>query len=424
MLSQLQKKLRLNAKTKLYGLAAALPAALIVFSPILNSERSVASLGQLRNWGLSNTVGNSHIHAVDAWKLEEGSRDIVVAVIDTGLDATHPDLKANLWREKGTNNYGWDFVTNKPNPVDDHSHGTHVAGILGAALNQKAGISGVAHKVSIMAVKYYSEKNSGAENLKNSIKALNYAIDHGANIINYSGGGPEFSSEEYAALKRARDKGILLVAAAGNERQNTDVPENFYYPCAYRLENIVCVAAINIHNDMLASSNWGKVHVDVAAPGENILSTVPGGKYAYMSGTSQATAFVTGLAALLLSKNHGLKPEQVRELIRASADKLPNLKEKVLSGGKVNAYTALAQLEKSKAPAVNVAKAEPKSLELDNNKATERATAARIQAINKAVSRKLKRPATISGMSAKPRPTSHRQRTQRGGVSTSAHTKL
>ncbi|MBI3555369.1 MAG: S8 family serine peptidase [Deltaproteobacteria bacterium] len=351
--------LKLKYKVKFLALVAALPAALIVASPVLNSERSVASLNQFRNWGLENTVGNSHIHAVDAWKLEEGSRDVVVAVVDTGLDANHPDIKANLWHEKGTNNYGYDFVAGKPNPIDDHSHGTHVAGILGAALNAKAGISGVAHKVSIMAVKYYSEKNTGAENLRNSIKALNWAIDHGAHIINYSGGGPEFSGEEYAALKRARDKGILLVAAAGNERQNSDLPENYYYPCAYRLENIICVAAINIHNDMLPSSNWGKVRVDVAAPGENILSTVPGAKYSYMSGTSQATAFVTGEAALLLSKNSKLRPDQIRDIIRANVDPLPSLKDKVFSGGKVNAYAALASLDRAGRAAQTVVSLKP-----------------------------------------------------------------
>lgn len=353
-----------RALNKFLSLFAVLPALLIVATPIMNPERYVASLSQFKNWGLMNSVGDSHIHALEAWKLEEGSRDIVVAVIDTGIDPTHPDIKPNLWKDKNTGVYGWDFVTNKPNPIDDHSHGTHVAGIMGAALNAKAGISGVARRVSIMAVKYYSDKNSGAENLKNSIKALNWAIDHGANVINYSGGGPEYSSEEFTALKRARDKGILLVAAAGNERQNTDLVANYYYPCAYRLDNIICVAAINIRNEILSSSNWGKARVDVAAPGENILSTVPGGKYKHMTGTSQATAFVSGLAALMLSKDRTLKPEQIRDLVRSSADKIASLKERVYSGGKVNAHAALAALERSrvKRSPVVLVKSEPSLL--------------------------------------------------------------
>lgn len=355
-------------KLKFLSLAATLPALLIVASPMFSS-RGVASVAQFKNWGLQNSVGDSHIHALDAWKLEKGSHDITVAVIDTGIDPTHPDIKPNLWKDKNTGIYGWDFVTNKPNPSDDHGHGTHVAGILGAAMNAKQGIAGVAHKVSIMPVKYYSEKNDGATNLKNSIKALNWAIDHGAKIINYSGGGPEFSAEEFAALKRARDKGVLLVAAAGNERENTDLVENYYYPCAYRLDNIICVAATNIRNEILSSSNWGKQRVDVAAPGENILSTVPGSKYSYMTGTSQATAFVAGLAALMLSKDRSLKPDQIRDIIRASVDRLPNLKEKVYAGGKVNAYSALTALERHmlqrKRPDVQIAKSVEKKLIAD-----------------------------------------------------------
>ncbi|MGE4233129.1 MAG: S8 family peptidase [Bacteriovoracia bacterium] len=330
----------------------ALQVAVVGFSFVLTlalESKTLASIshiqGQLRNWGLVNSLTNSHIHALDAWKIEEGSKDVVVAVIDTGIDPNHPDLKHNLW--KGENGmYGWDFVTNTPNPKDEHGHGTHVAGILGAALNAKAGISGVAHHVSIMPVRYYSDRNSGYENLQNSIKALNWAIDHGAKVINYSGGGPEFSQEEFDALKRAKDKGIILVAAAGNEHENTDLPKNYYYPCAYkRLDNILCVAAINIRNQLLPSSNWGKTSVDVAAPGENILSTAPGGRYTYLSGTSQATAFVTGMVALMLSKKKNLTPTEIRQVIRSTVDRIPALKDRVMSGGKVNAANALAALD-------------------------------------------------------------------------------
>jgi thermitase len=238
----------------------------------------------LRNWGLANNTARSHISAVDAWKLEEGNRQIVVAVIDTGIDPKHPDLVQNLWRDPSSLKlkepiFGWDFVRNKPNPTDEHRHGTHVAGIIGATFNAKAGVSGVAHRVSIMPVRYYSEANDGKVNLANTIKALNYAIDHGARIINYSGGGPEFANDEYQAIKRAEAKGILLVAAAGNDHQNTDLVQNSYYPAAYHLSNIITVAATDIHNNLLPSSNWGRKGVDVAAPGENIFSTIPGGRF-------------------------------------------------------------------------------------------------------------------------------------------------
>ena len=298
---------------------------------------------QLKNWGIANTRAASSVQAIDAWGVEEGSRDIIVAVIDTGLDSTHVDLKANVWHDKDQS-YGWNYVSNSANPTDEHGHGTHVAGIIGAIANPKTGVSGVAQKVSIMSVKYYSERNSGAVNLKNTVKAIDYAVTHGARIINYSGGGPEFSEDEYLAIKKAEAKGVLFVAAAGNERQDTDVPENYYFPSAYRLTNIISVAATDIQNKLIRSSNWGKTKVDVTAPGENIYSTLPNGRYGYMTGTSQATAFVTGIAALLLAKDPTLTPARIREIIRASADNIPDLKEKVAAGGRANAYKALLAL--------------------------------------------------------------------------------
>jgi subtilisin family serine protease len=313
-----------------------------------------------RNWGLTNDQSNSHISILDAWKIEEGSRNVVVAVIDTGLDADHPDLKGNVWTdpaapktvldplkkfpERTKPTYGWNFVSNEANPRDDHGHGTHVAGIIGAIANPKAGIAGVAKRVSIMSVKYYSDANPGPVNLRNTVRAINYAVDHGAKIINYSGGGPEFSKDEFEAIKRAESKGVLFVAAAGNEQQDTDKAENAYYPSAYRLSNILSVAATDINNKLLKSSNWGKSKVDVAAPGENIYSTLPNGRYGYMTGTSQATAFVSGMAALLLSKDPYLTPVQLKELIKKSVDRIPQLEEKLATGGRVNAYKALVAL--------------------------------------------------------------------------------
>lgn len=308
---------------------------------------------ELKNWGLNNSQAKSHIDAVDAWKIGEGSRDIVVAVIDTGIDPKHKDLADNIWHDPNNKTivvYGWNFVDNQANPFDYHGHGTHVAGIIGAINDPKAGISGVVHKVSIMPVKYYSDSNTGSVNLANTVKALNYAIDHGARIINYSGGGPEFSPDEYMAIKKAEARGVLVVAAAGNEHQDIDVRENFYYPSAYGTSNIISVAATDIKNNLLPSSNWGKKKVDVAAPGGNIYSTLPNGRFDYMTGTSQATAFVTGIAALLLSQDPKLKPEEIRSLIIASVDHLPQLESKTVSGGRVNAYQALLGLKSKNKP--------------------------------------------------------------------------
>ncbi len=294
----------------------------------------------LRNWGLESGENSSHINARKAWRISKGSKRVVVAIIDTGIDPTHADLKDNICRTNGE--YGFDFVTNKKNPGDAHGHGSHVAGIVGAtARNASAGASGVAPNICIMAVRYYSDTASGAQNLANTVKAINYAVDHGANVINYSGGGAEFSAAEMKAIQRAEAKGVVFVAAAGNEYQDTDKSGNAYFPAAYGLSNIIAVAGTNQKGELLPSSNWGKKHVHVAAPGENIYSTLPKGKYGYLTGTSQATAFVSGLAALILSEIPGLKPYEVRDIIMKTASKSAALEGKIASGGRIDAYAAL-----------------------------------------------------------------------------------
>lgn len=325
--------------------------SLFLTSTALGQEENRTSIeNPIKNWGLINSLAKSHIDAPTAWTLQDGKKSIVVAVIDTGIDVTHKDLAGNIWHDpKHPSHYGWDFMTNTPNPIPEISHGTHVAGIIGASLDLQNGVSGVTHHVSLMSLKFYSDYNLGYVNLQNTVKALNYAIDHGARIINYSGGGPEFSESEYLAMKRAESKGILVVAAAGNDHRNTDLFQNYYYPAAYRLTNIIAVAATDVHNNLLLSSNWGATKVDVCAPGENIYSTLPRengrSKFGYMSGTSQATAFVSGLAALLLSQDPHLTPQQIKKIILKSVDKFPQLQGKVVSGGRINAYQALVILK-------------------------------------------------------------------------------
>jgi thermitase len=310
------------------------------------SSAQIASF-KAKNWGLENSASNIE----KAWSVTQGSSNVIVAVIDTGIDANHPDLKANLWKAPSQNGrpssgnvYGWDFVTKSSNPTDQHGHGTHIAGIIGAIANPKTGTAGVTQNVQIMPVRYYSETAPGNVNLANTIKALHYAIDNGAKIINYSGGGPEYSEEEFQAMKKASDKGVLIVAAAGNEHHNTDAEENRYYPAAYQLKglnNIITVASIDSQSKLLPSSNWGVKSVDVAAPGEGILSTIPGGRYGKMTGTSQATAFVSGVAALILSKQPALTPSQVKDIIMKNVTLVANLRGKIASNGKIDAYKAL-----------------------------------------------------------------------------------
>jgi thermitase len=317
-----------------------------------------------RNWGLMGTNGQSDIKVNSAWSISQGDRNVVVAIVDTGIDVKHADLNANIWRNPGEtgldskgrdkatngidddgNGYvddvnGWDFVNDKAIVVDNHGHGTHIAGIVGAVGGNGIGVSGVCPKVSLMALKYYDPTSKGNDNLRNTVRAIRYAVKMGAQIINYSGGGTEPNDDEFEAIKFAKDKGVLFVAAAGNERSNSDLAP--YYPADYNLSNIISVTAIDSAAKVLKTSNYGTKSVHLAAPGEGIYSTLPGGNYGLMTGTSQATAFVTGVAALILAHNKEFTADQVKKQIIATADELPELRDKTITSGKLNSYAALA----------------------------------------------------------------------------------
>ncbi|MFK8137172.1 MAG: S8 family peptidase [Bdellovibrionales bacterium] len=314
-------------------------------------------------WGM-NGSSKADIYTNKAWNISRGDRKIVVAIIDTGIDKMHPDLKNNLWKNPGETGkdafgkdkasngidddkngfiddvHGWNFVGNDNKLTDNHGHGSHVAGIVGAEGGNNIGISGVSPEVSLMVLKYYDPKVRFNDNLGNTIKAIQYANKMGAHIINYSGGGLEFSRREFNAIKESRDKGILFVAAAGNEASNSDTSN--YYPADYNLDNIISVTAVNPNAKVLASSNYGKGSVHIAAPGENIYSTLPGNKYGHMTGTSQATAFVTGVAVLVQANNADFDYLQVTQQILRTADQMPGLKQKTKTSGKLNSYAALA----------------------------------------------------------------------------------
>jgi subtilisin family serine protease len=204
-----------------------------------------------------------------------------------------------------------------------------------------------------MILKYFDPKSKGNDNLKNTVRAIRYAVDMGANIINYSGGGIDPNDEEFSAVKYAEDHGVLFVAAAGNEHSNSDV--DHYYPADYNLSNIISVTAIDAVAKVLHSSNYGTKTVHIAAPGEGIYSTLPGGNYGFMTGTSQATAFVSGVAALILSHNKDFSSDQVKKQIVATADEIPGLRDKTVSGGKLNSYAALAM--QPAIPATGIARA-------------------------------------------------------------------
>lgn len=314
----------------------------IVLAVSLLSQTSFAGYsesllkGKFSSWGIDPTL-NSSINLKNSWKAFKKQKDIVVAVVDTGIEKNHPFLKDNVVGSNfkpSSSNYGIDFSTSKLTytPKDTHGHGTHVAGI----------IKSIFPEVKLFALKYYSPKASGQANLEATIKALRYAVDKNVDIINYSGGGPESSKEELSILKEAERKGILVIAAAGNERSNIDSKKNAYYPASYGLSNIITVGAHDKSNKLISASNWGSKSVDIAAPGQRIKSAIPGKGAGFMTGTSQATAFVSGVAALIKSNYPQFNYSQIRNIIISSSTKVKTLKGKILGAGKLNASNALA----------------------------------------------------------------------------------
>lgn len=269
-------------------------------------------------WGLSSALG---IDAPRAWELSTGDSNAVVAVLDTGVDYTHEDLAANMWtnpQEVASNGidddgngyvddvYGINAITGAAapgNPMDDHFHGTHVAGTIGARGDNGIGVVGVNQQVKIMALKFLSSSGSGA--LGDAIRALNYLIDMklrgdvNVRVVNNSWGGSGYSAPMRIAIERARDAGIIFVAAAGNANSDNDVLPT--YPAGYDVNNVVSVLALTSAQERAGYSNFGAYTVHIAAPGSSVLSTVPGNGYATYSGTSMATPHVSGALALLMA---------------------------------------------------------------------------------------------------------------------------
>lgn len=303
--------------------------------PTLPFSKEVLS-SEYASWGVEPTNVKSSINLIPAWTEFKKKKEIIVAVIDTGIDPTHPYLKNNLYVPAGSPsafNFGIDFSksrVSKNQPTDDHGHGTHVSGI----------IKSVYPDVKILALKYYNPKASGQDNLNSTIAALKYAVDSNVDIINYSGGGPEPALEELKILKEAERKGILVVAAAGNEESNIDVKANAYYPASYNLTNIITVTAHDQNLKMLNSSNWGKKSVDISAPGHRIKSALPKSRAGFLTGTSQATAFVSGAAALLMGQYPSLTTPEIKAIIKQSAKKEFTLAARCASGGRLDAGKA------------------------------------------------------------------------------------
>ncbi|EPZ49716.1 peptidase, S8/S53 family [Bacteriovorax sp. BAL6_X] len=294
------------------------------------------------SWGIKNNFAQGSINLPGALKKLTTQKEVVVAVIDTGIDPTHPFLKDNIYVPKGDasiTNFGLDFskgASNVNTPYDKNRHGTHVSGI----------IKSVFPNVKILSLKYYNRHASGKDNLNSTIKALRYAVDLGVDIINYSGGGPEPDLEELEILKKAERKGIIVVAAAGNEQENIDNKKTAYFPASYKLSNIITVTAHDQSMKILNSSNWGAQTVDVSAPGYKINSAIPTSRNGLLTGTSQATAFVSGVAAMLKAGYPGLSAKQIKKIISITAKKEITFNGKVKSSGRVDATAAVELAEK------------------------------------------------------------------------------
>ena len=309
----------------------------------------------LVNSGQRDGRGKADISAALAWSKTHGSEKVVVAVLDSGVDYTHPDLMDNMWLRPGDipaymdeqlgavdDARGFNAIDNLRDPMDDNGHGTHCAGIIGAVGNNGEGIAGINWRVEIMPLKFMS--STGIGTTKDAIEAINYVIDRKragvpVRVISASWGSTRRSKALEDVIRKAGQEGILFVAASGNSSADTDRRPHF--PSSYKLDNVISVAALTRRDVLAGFSNFGAKSVHVAAPGAEILSTWLNGQYREASGTSMATPVVSGVAALVLSLEPDLTIEQLRERLLGSVDKLDALNGKVASGGRINAALAV-----------------------------------------------------------------------------------
>ena len=334
------------------------------------NDTQFTSLWGLHNTGQDGGTTDVDIDAPEAWDITTGNSNVIIGVIDTGIAYDHPDLAANIWKNPGeTPNdridndgnglvddiFGYDFRSGDSDPMDSVGHGTHVAGTVGAVGNNNSGVTGVMHKVKLMALKASDEKGNLPEDA--ILSAIDYAIGKGARVINASFTRRGLCSKsEYAALSRANARGVMVLAAAGNENLDSDKDGNRIFPAGYSVDtspdcgsalpNVISVAAINQTGAKASFSNFGASSVQIAAPGENINSTKPGtpnatNDYQLLSGTSQATPHVTGVVGLLLSVNPNLTVAEIRNAILNTGDVSSELKGFVSTGRRLNAFNAL-----------------------------------------------------------------------------------
>lgn len=315
-----------------------------------------------QQWNLHNTGQNggtagADIHAPQAWNLTKGSSNVVVAVIDTGVDYTHPDLSSQIWsapvpytvtRTQGdvftcpAGAHGFNAVAGSCDPMDDFGHGTHVSGIMGAATNNSVGIAGINWNIQILACKFLDSQGQGdlggAITCLDMVKSLK---DSGINIVasNNSWGGGPFAQSLYDAIAAQQQSGILFIAAAGNDFLDNDLAPG--YPADYSLPNVISVAASTNQDEFATFSNLGRRTTHLTAPGDHILSTTPNNTYSVLSGTSMATPHVTGVAALLAAQNSSRDWRTIKNLLLSGGDSVAALAS-TISGKRLSAIGSLS----------------------------------------------------------------------------------
>ena len=315
--------------------------------PFFGQQWGLQNTGQVVN-GIKGTPG-ADINATTSWNVATDSRSVVVAELDSGVDYRHPDLAANVWTNPDgvggcpAGTHGYNVVTNTCDPLDDFGHGTQVAGVLGAVGNNGIGIAGAAWRTTVLPVKWTDSTGRGSTS--RLIRALEWALKAKAagvnvRVVNDSAvfSGTSFSQALSDELDKLAANNILFVTAAGNNKNDNDITPK--YPCSYGKTNEVCVAATDQRDRLASFSNWGATTVDLAAPGKNILTTVPGGGYGYTKGTSFAAPLVAGAAALALSVQD-TSTSALKARILGGIDPLPSLAGKVRTGGRLDLCKAV-----------------------------------------------------------------------------------
>ena len=304
--------------------------------------------------GFTSGMPDADIDAPEVWDIATDS-DIILAVIDSGVAYNHPDLVANMWTD-ANGCYGYDFVNDDNDPMDDFYHGTHCAGTIGAVGNNGIGVTGVCWNVKIMAIKFLDWYGEGT--IDGAIASIEYAVNMGAKVLSNSWGVYAYSEDLEDAIEAASTNGVLFIAAAGNEELDND-GEFPCYPASYDCQNIISILATTDNDGIADFSNYGPNSVDLGAPGVDILSTFPTYEtdamddygystyYETISGTSMATPHVAGACALAWSMNPTLSHLQVKDIILNTVDKLAALDGLCVSGGRLNLYNAVLEAAKN-----------------------------------------------------------------------------